>query len=239
MQPPTHSMRRRAVRYLASLGAWPLARVAAAAAVGDARAAMPQCVLSPAMTEGPFFLDKALERADLVSGTANPAVRDAVPLELTIRLLDARRACAPVTGWHVDIWHTDALGRYSGVQGQGGEPFCRGYQITDAGGAVVFRTVYPGWYPGRTIHVHVKARRFSGGVGATREFTTQIFFDEALNDAVMALPPYDRRGTRRTRNADDGIFAEATRLIAAATMDSGPARRVRALAVLGLEGGSA
>lgn len=236
--PTPHSMRRRAMRSLAALGAWPLARVAAAAST-EPRGAGAQCVLSPAMTEGPFFVDKALERADLVTGTGNPAVRDALPLELTIRLVDAAGACAPLPGMHVDIWHTDALGRYSAVQGEGGEPFCRAYQVTDADGAVTFRTVYPGWYPGRTIHVHVKARRFSRDQRATREFTTQIFFAETLNDAVMRLAPYDRRGGRRTRNAEDGIFGDATRLIAATRMDNAPARRVHAVAVLGLDGATA
>ena len=177
-------------------------------------ASTPACVLSPEMTEGPFFVEERLERSDLVADAASePGVRGALPLLLTLTLVDVRRQCAPLSGVQVDVWHTDALGNYSDVQGQRGRTFCRGYQVTDAAGRVSFTTIYPGWYPGRTIHIHVKARRFDATRRATGEYTTQVYFDERTNDAVMALPPYARRGRRTTTNARDGVYGNASNLI--------------------------
>ena len=228
--------RRTALRSLAALGTLPLsARLARAAQPIHADASTVACVLVPAMTEGPFFVDAALERSDLRTDTANPGVRQAVPLDLTIRAVNVREGCGPLPGMQIDIWHTDALGRYSGIEDQRGENFCRAHQSTDAAGATLFRTVYPGWYPGRTIHIHVKARRFDARRRRTYEFTTQIFFPEALNDAVMALPPYDSRGPRTTRNARDGIYGDATRLITQAAMRSDGTRAITAAITLGLD----
>ncbi|MEO5698903.1 MAG: twin-arginine translocation pathway signal protein, partial [Casimicrobiaceae bacterium] len=196
---------------------------------------VPACVLAPAMTEGPFFVDAGLERADLTAGASTPGVRSALPLALAIRLVDVRNGCRPVPGFQVDLWHTDALGRYSGVQGVQGQTFCRGFLRTDADGSVAFRTVYPGWYPGRTIHIHVKARRHDRSRQATYAFTTQIFFDEALNDAVMALPVYDSRGPRTTLNARDGIYGDATRLITRAALRRDGTPTANAAITLGLD----
>jgi protocatechuate 3,4-dioxygenase beta subunit len=191
-------------------------------------------VLVPAMTEGPFFVDTALHRADL-TGDPSPGVRQGYPLDLALRVVDVRDRCRPLRGMQVDIWHTDALGRYSGVQGERGETYCRGYQVSDADGRVAFRTVYPGWYPGRTIHIHVKARRYDGTRRKTYEFTTQIFFDDAVNDAIMSTAPYDRRGPRSTRNDRDGIYGDATRLIVATTMRRDGTRGVTGAITLGLD----
>jgi hypothetical protein len=56
--------------------------------------------------------------------------------------------------------------------------------------------------------VHFKLRN---GPGAAQgfEFTSQIFFDESLIDAVHAQPPYNAKGRRNTSNASDGIFQGA------------------------------
>jgi protocatechuate 3,4-dioxygenase beta subunit len=205
---PSPRIRRKVLR---SLSLVPLSGLALPPSITHAAQT---CVLSPEMTEGPFFVDERLERADLVADAADePGMRGALPLLLTLAFVDARRACAPMTGLQVDVWHTDALGNYSDVQGQRGRTFCRGYQVTDAAGRVSFRTVYPGWYPGRTIHIHVKARRFDANRRVTRDYTTQVYFDEQTNDTVMALPPYNRRGRRTTSNARDGIYANASSLI--------------------------
>ena len=172
------------------------------------------CVLSPEMTEGPFFVDERLERSDLIGDAANgPGLRGALPLLLTIAFVDARRGCAPMPNLQVDVWHTDARGNYSDVQGQRGQTFCRGYQRTGQDGTVSFSTVYPGWYPGRTIHIHVKARAFDANRRMTHDYTTQLFFDDATNDKVMATAPYNGRGRRTTSNARDGIYANAANLI--------------------------
>src|SRR5689334_15437104 len=100
------------------------------------------CVLSPAMTEGPFFVDERLNRSNLVGNDAGPGLRDALPLSLAISVVDATQDCKPLAGVQVDVWHTDALGRYSDVQDQRGRTFCRGFQISDRQGRVTFDTVY-------------------------------------------------------------------------------------------------
>jgi protocatechuate 3,4-dioxygenase beta subunit len=104
----------------------------------------------------------------------------------------------------VDIWHCDAFGIYSDVKDPSfntvGKQFLRGYQLTDEAGEARFLTIYPGWYSGRTVHVHIKVRTAAG------EFTSQIYFEDALSDRIYAAPPYAARGRRSARNQDDRIF---------------------------------
>jgi protocatechuate 3,4-dioxygenase beta subunit len=161
--------------------------------------AMGACVVSPAMTEGPFFVDEGSNRSDVTAGATHAGVTEGMPLLLEVAVVGARSGCAPLAGVRVDIWHADANGDYSDVGAQRGQRFLRGYQVTDASGKVAFRTIYPGWYPGRAVHIHIKAR-------GAREFTSQLFFDDAVNEKVMAQAPYNTRGTRFVRNARDGIF---------------------------------
>src|SRR5439155_11042819 len=113
----------------------------------------------------------------------------------------------PLTGALVDIWHCDGLGSYSDIamQSTQGQRFLRGYQTTDGNGIAQFVTIYPGWYMGRAVHIHVKVRTNPAG-SAGLEFTSQMFFDESLTDAVHAQPPYSAKGRRDTLNAADGIF---------------------------------
>jgi hypothetical protein len=96
--------------------------------------------------------------------------------------------------------------------------FLRGYQVSDVAGTVTFTTVYPGWYSGRTVHIHIKARVFSAG-RATYEFNSQLFFDDAVTDQVFTQAPYSSRGTRDTRNADDSIYGGTTALLVPLTID--------------------
>lgn len=116
------------------------------------------------------------------------------------------------TGATVDVWHCDALGSYSDVRdntgGSGdtrGKKYLRGYQVTDGEGKVEFQTIYPGWYPGRNVHIHYMIRTDpTSEVG--HEFTSQLFFDEAITDQVHAQPPYTQKGRRDTTNTQDGIY---------------------------------
>lgn len=163
----------------------------------------PSCILTPEQTQGPFFIDTGLVRRDITEGSAG------TPLQLVLRLVDADRGCAPVRDAVVEAWHADAAGAYSGfAPAQGntrdttGETFLRGYQITDDDGRVEFATVYPGWYPGRAVHIHIKAL-----LDGTRLLTSQLYFPDALTDEVYLRPPYDARGPRSTLNDSDGIFA--------------------------------
>lgn len=165
------------------------------------------CVLTAALTEGPYFVDEKLNRSDIRSDPATGAVSSGVPLELRfdVSRVDSA-ACMPLTGAYVDVWHCDAAGNYSDVSGGGaGKKFLRGYQITDANGGATFTTIYPGWYSGRAVHVHFKLRLFAGS-SKTYEFTSQFFFDEALTSVVHAQSPYDAKGTRNVVNTKDGIY---------------------------------
>jgi protocatechuate 3,4-dioxygenase beta subunit len=168
--------------------------------------AVPACVVIPERTEGPYFVDGQIERSDLVED------REGVPLNLSVSILEVSGdTCAPLAGAMVDVWHCDALGVYSGVTDAGfdttGEQFLRGYQLTDASGVASFASIYPGWYSGRTVHIHFKVRT-KGADGAAYDFTSQWFFDERISDAVFATDPYASEGQRDTTNASDNIFAD-------------------------------
>src|SRR6188508_671672 len=160
-------------------------RDAAGAGAGPAAvsAGLVSCVLTPEMTEGPFFLDGDKARRDVREG------RPGVPLALQTTA--------------VDIWHCDAGGTYSGFaqEGTAGRTFMRGIQRTDKSGLASFTTVYPGWYEGRTVHIHVRVY-----LGGSVVHTGQLFFPDALTDAVYRRAPYNRRPGRTTRNATDSIF---------------------------------
>src|SRR5262249_345661 len=153
--------------------------------------------------------DERLQRADVTEDRAG------TPLTLAITVSSVNGGtCTPLSGVQVDIWHADAQGRYSDEASEGttGQKFLRGYQVPDPNAPVDFATIYPGWYSGRTAHVHVMVRPLDASGSPTSEFTTQIFFDDALSDAVYATSPYDTRGTRNTRNDNDGIYTSSTQI---------------------------
>jgi protocatechuate 3,4-dioxygenase beta subunit len=119
--------------------------------------------------------------------------------------------CEPLAGALVDVWQCDALGAYSGVRDMNsrfdtvGQKFLRGHQRTDSSGTASFVTIYPGWYEGRAVHVHFKIRVPRSGGGA-HDFTSQLYFDDALSDRVFEQQPYAQKGQGRIPNARDGIF---------------------------------
>ncbi len=167
------------------------------------------CTVSPQIEEGPFFVDERLNRRDLTGGTHRAGVVQGIPLHLTLRVLTLRgSACAPLAGAQVDLWHADAAGLYSdeAVLHTRGERFLRGYQTSDASGAVAFTTIYPGWYPERAPHVHVKVRSFSPQGNIVQTFTSQLYFDDAVSNAVFAHGLYAARGTLDTSNGRDQLF---------------------------------
>lgn len=182
----------------------------AATAAGSVAAQAPTCVVTPQLTEGPYFVDEGLLRSDIRTDPGTGIRSDGAPLRLGFRVSDVTGgACTPLAGAAIDVWQCDALGRYSDVRDAGGstlgQRFLRGAQLTDADGAAQFLTIYPGWYRGRTVHVHFKIRTDSAAASGY-EFTSQLFFDDALTDVVHARPPYSSTGPRDTRNANDGIF---------------------------------
>lgn len=166
------------------------------------------CTLTAALTEGPYFVDEKLERADIRADPGTGTVSAGVPLSLLFNVSRAgSSACTPLTGAYIDVWHCDAAGAYSDVSQNGttGRKFLRGYQLTDADGQARFTTIYPGWYSGRAVHVHFKLRLYAGST-KSYEFTSQFFFDETLTDAVHALAPYSSKGRRNVVNTSDGIY---------------------------------
>lgn len=173
------------------------------------------CVVTPKQTEGPYFVDEHLNRADIRIDPSDGSVKAGVPLTLGLRISSINRAgCTPLRGAIVDIWHCDAAGVYSDVTDQSsnaaGKKFLRGYQITNANGEVQFTTIYPGWYPGRTVHIHFKIRAKSRS-GQHYAFASQLYFNDAITDRVYAHQPYASRGERTLKNDGDGIFNEGGR----------------------------
>jgi protocatechuate 3,4-dioxygenase beta subunit len=154
-----------------------------------------QCVLTPELTEGPYYIAGEKLRRDIRDG--HPGTL----LTLRLRVLNAS-ACAPIKGAAVDIWHADAAGNYSGFgAGASSRTFMRGIQRTDKNGLALFTTVYPGWYQGRAVHIHVKVH-----VGGSVVHTGQLFFPDAVTAAAYKAQPYAARGGPDMLNAQDSIF---------------------------------
>jgi protocatechuate 3,4-dioxygenase beta subunit len=160
--------------------------------------------------EGPYHRNIEPVRRDVAED------RPGAPLLLGVRL--AGDDGQPLPSVAVDIWHCDALGRYSGfpppdpavvvtaatapkAEYLPGETFLRGRQITDAAGMVEFRTIYPGWHPGRTVHIHAIAH------SASQSYISQLYFPDPISDEVLATEPYSDRPGRDTTNDIDTIFA--------------------------------
>jgi protocatechuate 3,4-dioxygenase beta subunit len=187
---------------LAQLGGFAAVAVGGTMWKSDAEGAGPDavasglvtCVLTPEQTEGPYYVAGERVRRNITEG------RPGTALTLRLRVVNASN-CKPIKNAAVDIWHTDALGVYSGVQGSPGTTFMRGIQRTDATGLAVFKTVYPGWYMGRTVHIHVKVH-IAGNV----VHTGQLYFPDTVTDQVYAKAPYASRPNRDTRNAADSIY---------------------------------
>ncbi len=171
----------------------------AASAAGSGPAAVASgaisCVLTPELTEGPYYVPSEKVRRNITEG------KPGAPLDLRLTVVDAS-TCKPIRSAVVDIWHADALGVYSGaVASNPGTNFMRGIQKTDSTGLARFQSVYPGWYQGRAVHIHVKVH-----LGGTVVHTGQFFFNDAFTDAVYKRSPYNTRGSRDTRNANDSIY---------------------------------
>jgi protocatechuate 3,4-dioxygenase beta subunit len=170
------------------------------------------CTLYPQQTEGPYYVDGDMLRADIREDRAG------TPLQLDLLVLSAN-GCAPLANAAVDIWQCDAAGVYSGYQGQlggldtRGLIFLRGTQLTGRDGRVRFTTIYPGWYPGRTTHIHFKVH-----LSPTREATSQLYFPEELNREVYATVPYAAHGQKDTSNMADGFAGSAPLLAVTSTL---------------------
>ncbi|GAA5966040.1 hypothetical protein JCM3765_006548 [Sporobolomyces pararoseus] len=216
------------------------------------------CVLTPTVTEGPYYLNNELLRTHVAED------QPGVPLTLDIGLMDIS-TCEPIENMMVEIWHCNSTGSYSyfttatldqpgggaggGGMGNGSAPsgmgmapsgsasaapsstsslskraqeddsnddgtFLRGGYPTNSNGLVEFETIWPGYYTGRTIHVHVIVRKdyeisddgtiVSGSGTVLHE--GQLFFDEAENTRVLETAAYQNTTQQRTVNDDDSIL---------------------------------
>jgi uncharacterized protein (TIGR03437 family) len=180
------------------------------------------CVPStPQVTEGPYWVDEKLFRSDIRTDPTTGVARTGITLTLAITIQNlSGDSCVPLAGALVDIWHCDAIGIYSdesaynpgggaGTVVTTGQKFLRGYQITDDNGQVQFTTIYPGWYTSRTIHIHMRVRTYSGST-VLDNYVTQLFFDDTINNAVLAQAPYSNRtSSRDTTNTNDNVYTTA------------------------------
>jgi protocatechuate 3,4-dioxygenase beta subunit len=188
-----------------------LTRLVGAQATGTATpvptvSPIPECVVRPELTEGPYFVDGMLNRMDIRIDPTDESIKEGLPLKLVYRVSDVTSGtCAPLAGAQVDVWHCDADGVYSGVQDRSfdttDQMWLRGYQITDEAGIATFLTIVPGWYSGRAVHIHFKIRTEDG-----YEFTSQFFFDPTLIETIYAEEPYAAKGSPDTPNTRDNIY---------------------------------
>jgi len=156
------------------------------------------CTIYPQQTAGPYYLDLDLLRRDITEEKPGTALR------VVLRVQD--ESCAELKDLAVDLWHCDAQGVYSGFPGQlgdldtSGQTFLRGTQVTDTDGVVAFDSIYPGWYPRRTTHIHFRVHTSS-----TTAATSQLYFPEEVTAAIYATRPYDVRGQKDTTNDSDSV----------------------------------
>lgn len=167
-------------------------------------AALGVCQLLPTSTAGPFPSRELLDRRDIHEGYPGH------PLRLGIRVVDA--SCQPIPNATVDIWHTDATGDYSSYDDSGtgkdegeGSTFCRGVQTSDANGIVEFETIYPGWYEGRAVHIHVTVY-----VEGESVRTGQLYLDENVSERIFATGVYAKFGPPDTPWSRDRIVGDPT-----------------------------
>jgi protocatechuate 3,4-dioxygenase beta subunit len=180
---------------LFGVGGWRLEEEADGAGPAAVASGAVKCVLTPEQTEGPYYIPNERVRRNITEG------RPGTVLLLRTTVVDAS-TCRPIKRAAVDIWHADAAGEYSGFgQRAGSRTFMRGVQRTNARGLATFQTVYPGWYPGRTVHIHVKVH-----IGGNVVHTGQLYFPDAITDAAYRTAPYNKRPGRNTRNATDSVY---------------------------------
>lgn len=160
------------------------------------------CVLMASATEGPCTEAADQVRRDISEGLAG------LPMRLALRVVDS--SCKPIAGATVKIWHTSIAGSYSGdtpnnamclkSQADSAKHYFRGVQTTDASGRVDFDSCFPGWYRGRTIHIHYTV------TAGNRSFTSQLVFDQTLVADIFAThDAYKPYGQPDTTNASDNV----------------------------------
>jgi protocatechuate 3,4-dioxygenase beta subunit len=154
--------------------------------------------LAPEETQGPYYIQSSQVRQDITDG------KKGLPLDIELTIVNGN-TCQPIANAMVDLWHADAEGLYSAYPGQGDnrtidnsrETFLRGVQVTGSDGKVTFKTIYPGWYRGRTTHVHFNNNTL---------VTSQLYFPEDVNQTAYTSALYKVRGQKDTPNASDMVY---------------------------------
>lgn len=170
------------------------------------------------VTEGPYWVSDSAsgyERSEITSNIDGSDTQTGVALSLTLYVYDSENSCAAMENVQVDIWHCNAAGIYSGVKnstnGNGvdytSESWLCGYQLTDASGKVSFNTIIPGWYTGRTTHIHIRFRSTYDSSSSGSTNTAQLFFDQTFIDTLdTTVSPYASLGKNSVTNAGDSIY---------------------------------
>jgi len=190
--------RRDALKSVGGVGLAAVFGARALNALGDTAAAATTttCLLTPEVTAGPYWVPESLTRRNITEG------KPGLPLVIRFTVLNAK-TCKPISNADVEIWHADALGNYSAVNGAPTR-YLRGHQKANATGKAEFLTIFPGWYPGRTPHIHMKV-----SVGGNVVHTGQVFLNEKITTTVYKQAPYVRHGAYDTPHASDNIYSQA------------------------------
>jgi protocatechuate 3,4-dioxygenase beta subunit len=174
------------------------------------------CTVTPEGEEGPYFVDDSatgFARSDIRSNLDGTNTQSGIPLTLSIYANDSENSCAAMANVQIDIWHCNGSGIYSAedVEDTTGETWLRGYQITDAYGLASFKTIVPGWYAGRTTHIHLRLRSTYDSTTTGGTNTTQLFFPQDVIDTInTTISPYSAEGTNPTTNASDHVYSGET-----------------------------
>lgn len=213
--------RREAIGLLAAAGAGAMLGCGGSASTTTATTtasttANSSCTVTPEGEEGPYFVDDSatgFARSDIRSNLDGSTIQDGIPLTLNIYTYDSEKSCAAMANVQVDIWHCNGSGVYSAedVEDTSGETWLRGYQLTDSNGLVTFKTIVPGWYAGRTTHIHLRLRSTYDSTTTGGTNTTQLFFPQDVIDTInTTISPYSAEGTNPTTNANDHVYSGET-----------------------------
>jgi len=156
-------------------------------------------------------------RSDIRSNLNGSNTQSGIPLTLSIYAYDSDNSCAAMANVEVAIWHCHGSGIYSAedVEDTRGETWLRGYQITDSNGLSTFKTIIPGWYAGRTTHIHLRLRSTYDSTTTGGTNTTQLFFPQDVIDTInTTISPYRTERRAQTQPRMPAITSTLEKLMA-------------------------
>lgn len=176
------------------------------------------CVLTPDVTQGPYYVGGEYIRSDVAED------QQGIATTLDYQVIDVD-TCEPVPNVYLEQWHCNATGVYSGVIASGNgdtsdtsnidKTFLRGIQETDEDGVATFETIFPGHYLSRATHIHILVHANvtvydNGTLGndVSSSHVGQAFFDQDLIYEADTISPYSENTQEITTNEDDSILSE-------------------------------